>query len=28
VPASLSSEERKLFEELRERSTFDPRRVR
>jgi curved DNA-binding protein len=28
VPASLSPEERKLFEELRERSTFDPRRVR
>jgi len=28
VPASLSSEERKLFEELRERSTFDPRRQR
>lgn len=27
VPASLSPEERRLFEELRERSTFDPRRV-
>jgi curved DNA-binding protein len=26
VPSSLSREERRLFEELRERSTFDPRR--
>jgi curved DNA-binding protein len=28
VPPSLSAEERRLFEELRERSTFDPRRQR
>ena len=26
VPSSLTREERRLFEELRERSTFDPRR--
>jgi curved DNA-binding protein len=28
VPSSLTSEERRLFEDLRERSTFDPRRQR
>jgi curved DNA-binding protein len=28
VPSSLTDEERRLFEELRERSTFDPRRQR
>lgn len=28
VPSSLTPEERRLFEELRERSTFDPRRQR
>jgi len=28
VPSSLTREERRLFEELRERSTFDPRRQR
>jgi curved DNA-binding protein len=28
VPSSLTDEERRLFEELRERSTFDPRRSR